>query len=49
MLDRVNTALELELDRAGIDLPNNTYDLNLRTQDGDSVRLEQSRQEKGRP
>jgi small-conductance mechanosensitive channel len=44
MLDRVNTALELELDRAGIDLPNNTYDLNLRTQDGDSVRLEQSRQ-----
>ena len=48
MLDQVNTALELELDRAGIDLPNNTYDLNLRTQNGDSVRLEQSRQEKGK-
>jgi small-conductance mechanosensitive channel len=44
MLDKVNTALELALDQAGIELPNSTYDLNLRTQDGDSVRLEQSRQ-----
>jgi small-conductance mechanosensitive channel len=42
MLDQVNIALELSLDQAGIELPFNTYDLNLRTQDGDSVRLEQS-------
>jgi small-conductance mechanosensitive channel len=42
MLDQVNNALELALDQAGIELPFNTYDLNLRTQDGDCVRLEQS-------
>jgi len=29
MLDEVNTALELTLDEAGIELPNNTYDLNV--------------------
>ena len=44
MLDRVNNALEFALDQAGIDLPFNTYDLNVRTQAGDSVRLEQSSQ-----
>lgn len=30
MLDKVNTALELALDKAGIELPNITYDLNLK-------------------
>jgi small-conductance mechanosensitive channel len=40
MLDKVNTALELALDQANIDLPFNTYDLYLRKQDGDSIRLE---------
>ncbi len=30
MLDEVNTALELALDEAGIELPNNTYDLNVK-------------------
>lgn len=29
MLDKVNIALELELDKAGIELPNNTFDLNV--------------------
>jgi small-conductance mechanosensitive channel len=40
MLDKVNTALELALDRASIALPFNTYDLYLKKQDVDSVRLE---------
>ena len=30
MLDKVNAALELELDEAGIELPNITYDLNVK-------------------
>ncbi len=30
MLDKVNTALELTLGEAGIELPNNTYDLNVK-------------------
>jgi len=36
MLDRVNTALELALDKAGIELPFNTYDLNLKMDKDDS-------------
>jgi hypothetical protein len=36
-LDKVNTALELALDAAGIDLPYDTYDLNLKTTDGTSI------------
>ena len=35
MLDKVNTALELALDGAGIELPFNTYDLNLKNMDKD--------------
>jgi small-conductance mechanosensitive channel len=31
ILDQVNTALELELDKAGIELPFDTYDLNVKT------------------
>jgi small-conductance mechanosensitive channel len=33
MLDRVNTALEIELDKVGIELPYDTYDLNVRMSD----------------
>jgi len=36
MRDRVNTALELALDKAGIELPFNTYDLNLKMDKDDS-------------
>jgi small-conductance mechanosensitive channel len=41
MLDKVNTALELALDKAGIDLPFNTYDLRVRMDDVDSIHPEQ--------
>jgi small-conductance mechanosensitive channel len=48
MLDQVNTALELTLDQAGIELPFNTYDLNVRMDDVDSIRAEQgTHQERG--
>ena len=40
MLDKVNTALELALDGAGIELPFNTYDLNLKAEDMNSAPLE---------
>ena len=33
MLDKVNIALELALENAGIELPFNTYDLNVRMND----------------
>ena len=31
MLDKVNSVLELALGEAGIELPNNTYDLNVKS------------------
>ena len=33
MLDQVNATLESVLDKAGIDMPFNTYDLNVKMED----------------